>query len=165
MQPPKRFSCGALGRNDDLGRPTQKPHLGSFLCVRRWLVPLIAAVALSVGFVAPALAAGGPPIGPIYDCYSYATAYSVYIQAIQLKTTTTYLVAPMRKGNSLSGTAVKGTYTLRGAKLTFLTGPYGKIHWYGLWKLKTTDTAGFTDQAHIGLFTPKGQSAIECYPH
>jgi hypothetical protein len=133
----------------------------SSLHVRRWFVSLIAGAALSVGFVAPAGAAGGPPIGRIYDCYSYATSWTLYIQALELKTTTTYLVAPMRKGNSLSAPVVKGTYTLRGAKLTFLTGPYGKIHWYGVWK-PTRDKFG--DQRHIGLFSPKGQEPIECYP-
>jgi hypothetical protein len=37
----------------------------------KWFLPLIAGVALSVGLASPALAAGGPPIGRIYDCYSY----------------------------------------------------------------------------------------------
>ena len=134
---------------------------------RRWFVPLIAGVALSVGFVAPALATGGgPPIGPIYDCYGFSGPVMNYVTALKLKSKTTYLLAPFRKGkSSLSGRIVKGTYKLRGTKLTFLTGPYGKIHWYGVWKLKTTDTAGFTDQRHIGLFTPKGQEPIECYPY
>jgi len=130
----------------------------------RCAVAALAGVALSVGIVAPALAAGGPPIGPVYDCYGFSGAVENYVQALQLKSTTTYLVAPTRKGNSLSGAAAKGTYKLVGSKLIFLTGPYGKIHWYGVWKLKTIDAAGFGDARHIGLFTPKGQSAIECYP-
>ena len=135
----------------------------SFLHVRRWFVSLIAGAALSVGFVAPAGAAGGPPIGPVYDCYGYGTyAVITYFGALQLKSPTTYLTAPTRKGNSLSGTIVKGTYTLRGTKLIFQTGTYGKIHWYGVWTLKTTTDGG--DPRHIGIFTPKGQEPLECYP-
>jgi hypothetical protein len=135
----------------------------SFLHVRRWLVSLIVGATLSFGFVTPALAAGGPPIGPVYDCYGYSTyAVITYFGALQLKSPTTYLTAPTRKGNSLSGTIVKGTYTLRGTKLIFQTGTYGKIHWSGLWTLKTTGT--YTDPRHIGMFTPKGQEPLECYP-
>ena len=135
----------------------------SFLHLRRWFVSLIAGAALSVGFVAPAGATGGPPIGPVYDCYGFAVyAQMTYFGALQLKSTTTYLTAPERKGTSLSGPVLKGTYKLRGAKLTFLTGTYGKLHWYGVWKLKTLKDGG--DQRHIGLFTPKGQEPIECYP-
>jgi hypothetical protein len=131
----------------------------------RCAVAALAGVALSVGFVAPALAASGPPIGPVYDCYGFSGAVMNYVQALQLKSTTTYLVAPIRKGNSLSGAAAKGTYKLVGSKLIFLTGPYGQIHWYGLWKLRTSDAAGVSDGRHIGLFTPKGQQPIECYPY
>lgn len=130
----------------------------------RCALAALAGVALSVGFVAPALAAGGPPIGPVYDCFGYSGAVSNYVTAFQLKSATTYLLAPTRKGNSLSGPVVKGTYTLRGSKLTFLTGPYGKIHWYGLWKLRTLKNGG--DQRHIALYTAKGvDSGMECYPY
>jgi hypothetical protein len=133
----------------------------------KWSLPLIASVALSVGLASPALAAGGPPIGRIYDCYSYnnLSGFLNYVQALELKTKTTYLVAPARKGNHLSGRAAKGRYKLRGGKATFLTGPYGQIHWYGEWKPRHTDAAGYTDKANLQLFTPKGQSAISCYPH
>jgi len=145
----------AITRSVETGR--------SVVHVGRWFVSLVAGAALSVGFVAPALAASGPPIGPVYDCYGFAVyAQMTYVGALQLKSTTTYLTAPTRKGNSLSGPILKGTYTLHGAKLTFLTGTYGKLHWYGVWKLKTLKDGG--DQRHIGLFTPKGQEPMECYP-
>ena len=134
----------------------------SFLHVRRWLVSLIVGATLSFGFVTPALAAGGPPIGPVYDCYGYGTyAVITYEGALQLKSPTVYFTAPSRKGNSLLGTIVKGTYTLRATKLIFLTGTYGKIHWYGVWS-PTRDKYG--DQRHIGMYTPKGQEPLECYP-
>ena len=131
---------------------------------QRWFVPLIAGAALSLGLVAPALATGGgPPIGPIYDCYGFSGPVMNYVTALQLKNKTTYLLAPFRKGNSLSGKVVKGTYKLRGKKIIFLTGAYGQIHWYGVWTLKTL-LNGIGDARHIGLFTPKGQEPIECYP-
>ena len=113
--------------------------------------------------MAPAGATGGPPIGPAYDCYTFPVyAQMTYFESLQLKSTTTYLTAPDRKGTSLSGPVLKGTYRLRGAKLTFLTGTFSKIHWYGLWKLKTLKDGG--DQRHIGMYTPKGQNVMECYP-
>jgi hypothetical protein len=131
---------------------------------RRASVALIAGAALSVGLISPALAAGGPPIPRIYDCYSY-NGYLNYVQALQLKTRTTYLVAPYRKGNHLSGAAAKGTYKLRGAKLTFLTGPYGQLHLYGVWTPKHT-SGGLAVGANIALYyTTKGYSAVSCYPH
>jgi hypothetical protein len=120
-------------------------------------------LALSVGFAATALAAGGPPIGPIYDCYGFGASMR-YFEALQLKSATTYLTAPQRKGNSLVGPVLKGTYTLHGAKLTFLTGTYARVHWYGLWKLKTL-SPGRGDPRHIGLYTTRGQDVIECYPY
>jgi hypothetical protein len=135
--------------------------------VRRWSLLLIASAALTTGLTSPALAAGGPPIGRIYDCYSYNdnSGFLNYVQALELKTKTAYLVAPYRKGNHLSGRAAKGSYKLRGAKATFLTGPYGKLHWYGKWEPKHTDSTGYVVQASLALFTPKNQTAISCYPH
>jgi hypothetical protein len=135
----------------------------SFLSVRRWFAPLVAALALSVGFAAIALAAGGPPIGPAYDCYTFPVyAQMTYFESLQLKSATTYLLAPDRKGTSLSGPVQKGTYKLVGSKFTFLTGTFARTHWYGLWKLKTLKNGG--DQRHIGLYTTKGQNVMECYP-
>ena len=56
------------------------------------------------------------------------------------------------KGSSLSGAAAKGTYKLIGSKLIFLTGPYGKIHWYGAWKLRTSNAAhDFPDESQGAL--------------
>lgn len=128
---------------------------------RRVPVALVAAVTLSVGLATPALAAGGPPIHRIYDCYGALT----YVQALELKTKTTYLVAPYRKGNHLSGRAAKGTYRLRHGKLTFRSGPYAKIHWYGKWVRKRAYPGG-GDLAHIALFAPKRhQEVLDCYPH
>ena len=113
--------------------------------------------------MAPAGAAGGPPIGPVYDCYTFPVyAQMTYFESLQLKSTTTYFTAPDRKGNSLSGPILKGTYRLSGARLTFLTGTFSQIHWYGLWKLKTLKNGG--DQRHIGMYTPKGANVMECYP-
>jgi hypothetical protein len=129
----------------------------------RCAVAALAGVALSVALVAPALAAGGPPIGPAYDCYTFPTyGQMTYFESLQLKSATTYLTAPDRKGTSLSGPTTKGTYTLVGSKFTFLTGTFAQIHWYGLWVLKTR--VGTTDPRHIGMYTKKGQNVMECYP-
>lgn len=118
---------------------------------------------LVLGALTPVALASGPPVGKIYDCYGFATTEN-YVSALQLKTRTTYLVAPMRKGNRLVGPAVKGTYTLKGPKLTFRSGTYAKTHWHGAWARKST-LGGNTDPAHIGLFTARQQEVLECYPH
>jgi hypothetical protein len=135
--------------------------------VRRWSLLLIAGALLTIGLTSSAIAAGGPPIGRIYDCYSYnySSGFLNYVQALEMKTRTAYLVAPARKGNHLSGRAAKGTYKLRGAKATFLTGPYGQLHWYGKWEPTHTDSTGYVVKANLALFTPKNQTAISCYPH
>jgi hypothetical protein len=70
--------------------------------------------------------------------------------------------APDRKNSSLSGPISKGTFTLRGTRLTFRTGTFSRLHCYGLWKLKTLKNG--VDQAHIGMYTPKGENVMECYP-
>jgi hypothetical protein len=130
---------------------------------RRAALALAGAFAIAIGLTSPALAAGGPPIGPVYDCYGHSGLVAEYVTALQLKSKTTYRLAPFRKGkSSLSSGVTKGTYKLRGTKLTFLTGPYR--HWHGLWKLRTYN--GSNDPRHISLFTPKGvDSGIECYPY
>lgn len=132
---------------------------------RRAALGLTSTLAIAVGATAPALAAGGPPIPRVYDCYGYATSGVInYVSALELKSRSVYLVAPTRKGNSLQGTAVKGTYRLRGGRLTFLTGTYGRIHWYGKWVRKRVTDGG--DAAHIGLISPKTRATVlECYPH
>ena len=78
--------------------------------VRRWSLLLIAGALLTIGLTSSAIAAGGPPIGRIYDCYSYnySSGFLNYVQALEMKTRTAYLVAPARKGNRLSGRAAKG---------------------------------------------------------
>jgi hypothetical protein len=93
------------------------------------------AVVLSLGLIvsAPALA-GGPPVGKIYDCYAFneASGFENYIQAVELKTSSEYLVAPMRKGNNLSGKAARGRYRVHGTHMTFPTGPYAIHHFTGV---------------------------------
>lgn len=133
---------------------------------RRATAALVGALAAAAGgATSSALAAGGPPVPRVYDCYGYATAGVInYVSALELKSRSVYLVAPTRKGNHLSSGAVAGTYRLRGRSLTFLTGPYGRIHWTGKWVLKTVTDGG--DAAHIGLISPKThETVLECYPH
>lgn len=77
------------------------PKRRSFLL--RSFVTLVTGATLSMGFVAPATVAVGPPVGPIYDCYGFAVyAQMTYFDALQLKSPTTYLTAPYRKGNSFA---------------------------------------------------------------
>lgn len=137
----------------------------TYLRGRRAAFALAGALAGTVGLTSPALAAGGPPIPRIYDCYGYATSGVInYVSALELQSRSVYLVAPSRKGNHLVGKAVKGTYRLRGKSLTFLTGPYGRVHWSGEWVLKRVTDGG--DAAHIGLISPKThETVLECYPH
>jgi len=130
---------------------------------RRAVLALIVGVALSVGLATPALAAGGPPIGPAYDCYTFPTyGQMTYFESLRLKNATTYLTAPDRKGTSLSGPTAKGTYKRVGSRFTFLTGTFARVHWYGVWKLKTLKNGG--DRRHIGMYTKKGLNVMECYP-
>src|ERR1019366_2199366 len=84
--------------------------------VRRWSLLLIAGALLTIGLTSSTIAAGGPPIGRIYECYNYSSAFLNCVQALERKTRTASLVAPARKGNRLSGRAAKGTYKLRGVK-------------------------------------------------
>jgi hypothetical protein len=132
---------------------------------RRASLALVGALAGAAVLSSPALAAGGPPIPRIYDCYGYSS-YGVinYVSALELRSRSEYVVAPSRKGNRLVGRSVPGTYRLNGSRLTFLTGPYGRIHWTGEWVLKRVTDGG--DAAHIGLISPKTrQTVLECYPH
>ena len=126
---------------------------------------LAVACSVALGTTSPALAGGGPPIPRIYDCYGFATIVPTYVSALQLKSKSVYLVAPIRQGNHLSGRAARGTYKLRGGKVTFRTGPYARIHWYGKWVLRRSYAGSSTDQAHISLFNPQHQEVLECYPH
>lgn len=137
-------------------------HLG------RWLVLLVASTVLGVGLVGPAFATGtatakgGPPIGRILFCYSYAsTSYPINVQDVVLKDKTTYLIGYSKNGHSLSGPISKGTYVRHGSKLNFLTGPYAKIHWYGIWKAKRVYPGGGTP-ALLALYTPKGDESLDC---
>ena len=134
------------------------------LSERRAALALVGALAVTIGLTSPALAVGGPPVGRIYDCYGFSTSVMNYVGALQLKTKSVYVTAPFRKGNRLSGRAVTGTYKLRGTKLTFVTGPYGQLHWYGKWEPRHINVDG-GEAAHIALFTPKHVTAISCYPH
>ena len=125
-----------------------------------------AGVALTISLAGPALATSGPPIGRIYDCYSNPTGFSLYyVAALELKTSSAYLVAPYRKGNRLSGRTAKGSYKLRGSKVTFLTGPYGKLHYSGKWAPKHM-TQGVMVGASLALIGSNNRpTRISCYPH
>lgn len=127
---------------------------------------LILSAALTVSLASTAIAAG-PPIGRIYDCYTYVGGLfgTQYVQALELKTKSTYLVAPVRKGNHLSGKAAPGRYKIHGSKLTFLTGSYGQLHMHGVWT-PTHKVQGFPTAANIALLdTHSKPTGVSCYLH
>lgn len=139
-----------------------------FAPARKLRAVLALTVGISLLMAWTAAAASGPPTKKIYDCYTYSGgALGLhYVQALQLKTTTAYLVAPSRSGNHLAGKAAPGKYKIHGSKLTFLTGPYGKLHLHAVWSPQSKDQFGNVIGANISLqdahYKPTG---VSCYPH
>jgi hypothetical protein len=103
---------------------------------KRIRVVLLLGIVLSLTLSLASSAIAGPPVGKIYDCYSYnqLSGFDTYVQAVELKTRSVYLVAPMRNGNHLSGAAAKGRYLVHGRHVTFPTGAYAIHHLKGIFK-------------------------------
>jgi hypothetical protein len=133
-------------------RSLKKPRTG---------VVLLLGVMLTLSLASSALA--GPPIGNVYGCYDNGPVGLQLVQALELNTKTTYLVAPFYKGKHLSGPVTKGTYKLHGAKLSFTGGAWP--HWYGNWTPKHTDASGNLVGANIALlYRNRHATLISCYP-
>jgi hypothetical protein len=74
-------------------------------------------------------------------------------------------VAPYRKGNQLSGRTAKGSYKLSGSKVTFLTGPYGQLHYSGKWAPKHMTPGGMVGASLALIGSTNRPTGISCYPH
>ncbi len=136
----------------------------------RGLLALAIATAMSLGlFAASAAAAGGPPVGKIYDCYSFdqLSGFENYVQAVELKTLSVYLVAPMRTGNHLSGNAATGRYRVHGGKMTFLTGAYAPHHVTGLFYRAGKNYKPRVENQYDARFDlyEHGLNFMTCYEH
>jgi hypothetical protein len=124
-------------------------------------VVLLLGVVLSLSLASNALA--GPPIGKVYGCYDNGPVGLQLVQALELKTKTTYLVAPSYKGKHLSGPVTKGKYKLHGSNLSFTGGAWP--HWYGEWTPKHKDASGSVVGASIALlYRNHHATLISCYP-
>lgn len=85
------------------------------------------------------------------------------VQALELKTKTTYLIAPFYKGKHLSAPVTKGKYKLHGSELSFTGGAWP--HWYGEWTPKHNDASGNVVGANIALlYRNHHATLISCYP-
>ncbi|HUZ19386.1 MAG TPA: hypothetical protein VMU75_02305 [Acidimicrobiales bacterium] len=128
------------------------------------------AAILSIGLPGASASAhvGGAPVGKLYDCYSYnyQSGFQNYVQEIELKTSSIYLVASARKGDRLSGGVSVGRYREHGRSIKWLSGPYGQLHWTGVFHpAKGHPRPGIRPNvdAQIQLFDPQGLSPISCY--
>lgn len=79
---------------------------------------------------------GSPGRQDLRLLYSFhqLSGFDTYVQAVEPKTRSVYLVAPMRNGNHLSGAAAKGRYLVHGPHMTFPTGAYAVHHLKGIFK-------------------------------
>lgn len=119
---------------------------------------LIATAAVVAVVATPAMA--NPPVPKIYDCYANTSIGLSYVQAIELKTKSHYLVAPFRKGDHLDGKVATGRYRAKGNRVTWLSGPYAK-RYRALFHPKTA-TAG----PYLELDRANGSwTGVSCYPH
>ncbi len=128
--------------------------------MKRYMLIASLTVVLAGLASSPALA-GGPQVGKIFDCYTYGSSGLTYVQALEIKSTSVYLLAPFRKGNHLSGRAAKGRYRSHGHKISFLSGPYAQQHDSGQFRPQTAN-----NRATIDILDAKGNSiGISCYQH
>ena len=123
---------------------------------------------MSVGLLASASAlAAAPPVGKIYDCYSFNAGFLTYVQAVELETRSLYLVAPARKGNHLSGKAAPGRYRVRGRQMTFLTGAYSIHHFTGIFHPAGKKYRPHHENDYDNYFNvyDSGLNFMTCYEH
>jgi len=106
----------------------------------------------------------GPPLHRIMDCYSDPSGTLQYVTALELTSSSTYVLAPYRKGNGLIGKLSRGSDRINGPTVTFLTGAYG--HKYlGHWSLRHTQN-GYVVASNLALLTNAHRPTyISCYPH
>jgi len=99
-------------------------------------------------------------------CYSYQLGFLYFNQAVELTGATTYALAPDAKNHHLSGKQAKGTYHRKGTVLTFLTGPWGKLHLTGDWTPQKKDAFGNVIGAGLTMYRShnKVYTGVKCYP-
>jgi len=106
----------------------------------------------------------GPPLHRIMDCYSDPSGVLQYVTALELTSSSTYVLAPSRKGNGLIGKLSRGSDRINGPTVTFLTGAYGRKY-LGHWSLRHTQN-GYVVASNLALLTSAHQPTyISCYPH
>jgi hypothetical protein len=105
-----------------------------------------------------------PPLHRIMDCYSDAGGVLHYVTALELTSSSTYVLAPYRKGNGLVGKLARGSDRITGSTVTFLTGAYGHTY-LGLWSLRHAQY-GYVVASNLALLTSAHRPTyISCYPH
>ena len=78
-----------------------------------------------------------------------------------------YLVAPMRKGNYLTGQAATGRYQVHGQHLTFPTGAYAIHHITGIFKAGGKHYKPHVENEYDNRFDlyENGANIMTCYEH
>lgn len=125
---------------------------------------------LAVGLLsaAPALASG-PAVGKIYDCWSFdeESGFNKWVQSVELKTRSTYLVGATRKGNRLVGNVAQGRYQVHKQKLTFTSGPYAIHHITAIYKPAGKGYRPHKENEFDSRFDlyEQGENFMTCYEH
>jgi hypothetical protein len=98
---------------------------------------------------------------------SSGTLSDTYVQAVELKTRSVYLVASIRKGNHLSGRAAKGRYVVHGRNMTFPTGAYAVHHLKGIFKAAGKGHKSHAENELDNRFDlyENGLNFMTCYEH
>jgi len=132
-------------------------------------VVVLLGFALSLSLSSSASASARPPVGKIYDCYSYnqLSGFDTYVQAVELKTRSVYLVASYRKGNHLSGAAARGRYRVHGRHMSFPTGAYAVHHVTGIFKPAGKGYKAHVENEYDNRFDlyENGINFMTCYEH
>lgn len=143
----------------------RRPHQRA---IHRRLV-LAAMIAANLGVLAGPAVASAPPIHKIYDCWGFTgqTAFSTWVQSVELKTRTTYLVGATRKGNRVVGDVARGHYRVRGKRITWISGPYAHHH---MWAIYHGAGKGYIPHKENEVdkrfdIYKSGLNILECYEH
>lgn len=86
--------------------------------------------------------------------------------SLELKTSSTYLVGPPRRGHRLVGDVATGRYQVHGRKLTFLSGPYAH-HFTGVYHPAGKNHRPHKENAFDSRFDlySGGENLASCYAH
>ena len=138
---------------------SRSPRYGVFATVTLFLGALLVSSGASATSLSP-----GPPLHRIMDCYSDPSGVLQYVTALELTSSSTYVLAPYRKGNGLIGKLSRGGDRINGPTVTFLTGAYGR-RYLGHWSLRHMQN-GSVVASNLALLTSALRPTyISCYPH